>query len=201
MIVKRYINSIFNSNTYLIAIDSRGILVDCGDIDNLYSDCLKYRIDIYAVFLSHCHFDHIYGLNRLLHLFPKIILFTNDYGKEALYSERLNYSRYHGTPFIYEGNNVSTISNYTNISLWQDLTITAFPTPGHSPCCISYLIQNYLFSGDSYIPGTKVVTRLKGADKQKAKHSAELIKSMIVSGITLCPGHGNIYTYSSTSPL
>lgn len=39
-------------------------------------------------------------------------------------------------------------------------------TPGHCPSCLTYYTDNYIFTGDSYIPNVKVVTKLPYGDKK-----------------------------------
>jgi len=63
-----------------------------------------------------------------------------------------------------------------------------YHTPGHNPSCLTYEIGDYLFTGDAYIPGVKVVTTLKGGDKAKAAESVERILRL-AEGKTVCAGH------------
>lgn len=42
-------------------------------------------------------------------------------------------------------------------------------TPGHCPSCLTYYTDNYIFTGDSYIPNVKVVTKLPYGDKKKQR--------------------------------
>ena len=53
------------------------------------------------------------------------------------------------------------------------------------------LTNDYIFTGDSYIPGFKVVTNLPKGNKIQALESVVKIKSL-VEGRTICPGHGEI---------
>ena len=46
----------------------------------------------------------------------------------------------------------------------------------------------YLFTGDSYISGIKVVTNLPGGNKELAAQSLEKILEL-AKGKILCPGH------------
>ena len=69
--------------------------------------------------------------------------------------------------------------------------MTAYETPGHCPSCLTYVLDNWIFTGDAYIPGVKVVTKLPHGDKILAKQSAERILNMAKSK-NMCPGHGEI---------
>ena len=66
-----------------------------------------------------------------------------------------------------------------------------YETPGHCPSCLSYEVENNFFSGDSFIPGEKVVSKLPLGDKAKAQLSLHRILSLS-EGMKVYPGHGQI---------
>lgn len=193
MVVKQIINSVFKSNTYLLY--KKNIedvwLVDCGDAEQIMS-ALQPNQRVSGVLLTHAHFDHIYGLNAILNRFPNCIVYTNEEGKEALFSAKKNFSFYHDTPFVLESDNVKCVNDGERIILFLDQEANAFYTPGHSYSCISYQIASYLFTGDSYIPGAKPVANLKGGNKILYQESLGKIFRRVEDGIVICPGHGEI---------
>ncbi len=70
-------------------------------------------------------------------------------------------------------------------------TVTVYETTGHAPSCLRYRIADWLFTGDAYIPGVKVVTKLPGGDRALAAESVEKILRL-AEGKTICPGHGEM---------
>lgn len=64
ILIKEIINSIFTSKTYILYRDkeSNAWLVDVGDIEPIITFCENKSLLIEGVFLTHGHFDHIYGL-------------------------------------------------------------------------------------------------------------------------------------------
>ena len=54
------------------------------------------------------------------------------------------------------------------------------------------LPDNNVFSGDSYIPGVKVIASFPNSDREDARISKERIMELI-KDCSLYPGHGNIY--------
>ena len=135
-----------------------------------------------------CTYDHIYGLPRLREMHPDIRVFTNEVGRMALTNPRLNMSKYHDDPIKYESENVVTCREGDVIEIFDGQQAKVYETPGHHPSCLTFEIGDYLFTGDAYIPGEKVVTILPGADKVLAEESLARIKTM-AEGKVVCPGH------------
>ena len=166
-------------------------IVDCGDVDVLVKTIREIKGDgftIKGVLLTHGHYDHIYGLPKLTALFPYLVVYTNAFGKKLLASERLNMSRYHDDPINYQNDNVVECAEGDEIDLFEGIRAKVHHTPGHCPSCLTYEIGDYVFSGDAYIPGVKVVTSLRGSNKQLAAQSVERILKL-AEGKQLMPGH------------
>ena len=200
--VTHIVNSVFTSRTYILTDDGKKDfwIVDCGDVPPLIAMISSFggnSFTIKGVLLTHVHYDHIYGLPRLKEMFPDIRAYTNEAGSKALPNPKLNMSKYHDDPIIYEAENVMTCregvhkdceQQHDVIDLFDGVQAKVFETPGHHPSCLTYEIGDYLFTGDAYIPGEKVVTILPGADKALAAESLERIKRM-AEGKVVCPGH------------
>lgn len=183
-----HINSLFNSCTYVIDNgESVCWLIDCGDNEPLLPLLKGKRLK--GVLLTHSHFDHIYGLNELLKRFPETLIYTNESGKEALLDERKNMSLYHETPFVFEfPENIRIVKDGDEIEISGGIKAKVMATPGHHPSCLTYIIGDAIFTGDSYIPGTKVVTNLPKGDKRLAQESLDKI-IQLAKECKIYPGH------------
>ena len=189
--IKEIVNSIFNSKTYILYREGecKAWLVDIGDIEPVVSFLKEKGLTPPdGVFITHAHFDHIYGLPRLAKLYPDVKVFTNSFGREMLRNERRNMSRYHDNPIVFVSDNVVECGEGDRIDVFDDILAYVYYTPGHNPSCLTYEIGGCVFTGDAFIPGVKVVTNLPGADKQMALQSVERIKLLAV-GRVVCPGH------------
>ena len=191
MWVTQIVNSVFTSNTYIISDDKSGWLwlVDVGDFEGVLNH-LPQKGSIKGVFLTHAHFDHIYGINKLIDTFPDCVVYTSAEGKKGLYSDKLNLSHYHEDPVIFLGSNIHILKEKDEIELFENCFLETIETPGHNWGCLTYKTGNYLFTGDSYIPNVPVVTKLKGGDKEASKISLQKISNNISENTIICPGHG-----------
>ena len=186
MTIRQIVNSVFNSCSYVLTQDKQSWLVDCGDVDQILP-----LVDgkLQGILLTHAHFDHVYGLNNLISLFPGVTVFTTKAGLDGLLSDKLNFSKYYGEPFIFDSpENVKLVKDGECISLFEGVEIEAVETPGHSPDCVTWLTENAIFTGDSYIPGVKTVTNLPHSDKALALKNEALIRQM-VENRSIYPGH------------
>lgn len=186
--VDRIVNSIFDSITWLLSeTESNQVwLVDCGDVEPILEKIIEKTV--VGVLLTHAHFDHIYGLPELLKRYPDCKIYTNEIGRETLVDAKLNMSLYHETPLTVGGPQVHICSDGAEIPLFDNVTAKVYETPGHHPSCLTFIVQDYLFTGDAYIPGIKVVTNLPKGEKKLAEESLERIKRLAVRKIIL-PGH------------
>lgn len=188
--LKEIINSIFNSKTYLVQYEQSHVyLIDCGDIEPIVKWCKENEKVIKGVFITHSHFDHIYGLNELIDYNPNCVVYVSRESKEALYSDRLNFSLYHEKSFIFLGDHVRLLEDGDKVELWKDLYLEVIATPGHAKGCLCYKIGHYLFTGDAYIPGIKTVTALRGGSKEDNEKSLAKIRSLLSADTVVCAGH------------
>ena len=184
-------NTIFTSKTYILYREgeSKAWLVDIGDVEPVVTFLKEKNLSVEGVFLTHAHFDHIYGLEALVKLLPDCKVIVCEYAKEALASDKLNMSRYHGTPIIFESENVVVVHEGESMCLFEgEPEMVFYETPGHNPGCLTMVLENIIFTGDAYIPGVGVNTRLPRADKELAKLSLERILKL-AEGKTILSGH------------
>ena len=186
--IDHVVNSIFDSITWLLSeMESNQVwLVDCGDTETVLEKVGEKKIK--GVLLTHAHFDHIYGLPELVSRNPECIIYTNAIGKEALADAKLNMSFYHERPVTVESDLISICEEGKCIQLFEGVDAQVYETPGHHPSCLTFEVEDYLFTGDAYIPGTKIVTNLPKGDKKKAQLSFERILKL-ASNKTILPGH------------
>ena len=189
--VKEIVNSIFTSKTYILFCEGeeKSWLVDIGDIEPVGAFLQEKKLMVEGVFLTHGHFDHIYGLPSLLEHYPECMVYTTEFGKKSLASDKLNMSRYHEMPIAYEGDNVVVVHEGESMSLYDgEPEMQFYETPGHNPGCLTMVLDDKIFTGDAYIPGVGANTQLPHANKELAQQSMEIILKL-AEGKTILSGH------------
>ena len=187
--VEKVVGSLLSSNMYILFDESTTNcwIIDAGDYLSLAKTLPKDCI-IKGVFLTHSHFDHIAGLNDLLADYPDCLVYTSEYGAVALYSAKKNMSYYHEKPFVLSGNNVIVLRDNDKVELFPNEYLNALATPGHCPSCLTFYTDKMVFTGDAYIPGVPIVTKLPRGNKVDAALSLEKILSLTKDRL-ICPGH------------
>lgn len=191
MKVERFEHPVFTSNTYVLHEEGseEGFVVDIGEYEYSRQFMQKFK-RIPALLLTHAHYDHIYHIEGLLRDHPECKVYASAYTIECLASPKLNLSFYHDDSIAYTGESVFEVKSGHKISLSASLSAQVIATPGHTPGCLSFLIEDFLFTGDALIPGHKVVTKLRGGDKNLSRKSVSLLKGTLKPSMLLCPGHG-----------
>ena len=189
--IKEIVNSIFTSKTYILYQEGgvRAWIVDIGDIEPVVTFLNEKQLQAEGVFLTHGHFDHIYGVKSLLDYFPECKVYATSYCKECLASDKLNMSKYHEHPFTFESENVIVVHEGDSFSLFdKEPPLQIYETPGHNPGCMTMVLGVLIFTGDAYIPGLGVKDFVPYADKEQAKSSMERIMKL-AEGKTIFAGH------------
>jgi hydroxyacylglutathione hydrolase len=192
MEVNRFVNKFFNSNTYLLYQDEENDVwvIDPGSSFNEILDWIEKKgKSLKGILLTHSHFDHICGINDLQDKFAGSIVYASLFGKEGLLSEKLNGSLYMEIPFVVKRQLINIVKEGDLIFLWNNIILKVIETPGHDRDCISFLVNENLFTGDALIPGIKVHTKLKYSNKKLAEESINRIFNEFDDKTIIWPGH------------
>ena len=186
-------NSIFNSATYLISLNpsNNAFVIDCGDMQPISDFIEQNHLNLKGIFLTHSHFDHIYGLNDLAQDYPNCKVYTSYYGIDGLRDPKLNLSRYHDDveDFIYQYDNIEVLSEKQDVTIDNNV-IKILETPGHDWSCLTFHIGKHLFTGDSYIPNARPQYHFPKGNKKQYYQSEERIKKYAIEHeLTIMPGH------------
>lgn len=187
--VKKIVGNLLSSNMYILFEDgiSDCWLIDIGDFFAVKNE-LSDGWNVKGVFLTHSHFDHIAGINDLSAKFPDSKVYTSEYGKEGIYSNKKNFSLYHEQPVVYEGENVVVLYDGNSVELFDGISLNVMATQGHCQSCLTYYTDSFVFTGDSYIPGVPVVTKLPKGNQKDSEASVLKILELAKTR-TILAGH------------
>lgn len=177
-------NELLQSATYL----SDGYLVDCGDSEKII-EALD-DIELKGIFLTHCHQDHIYGIEKVLNQYPHAKVYCSQKTFEGLHDDTLNLS------YIIPEHSFCFTQNENVVILEEGMhtidgkRVEVISIPGHSEDCLSFIIEDNIFTGDSYIPFAKVFTKWPTSNKALAlENEARLKKIVETRNLKVFPGH------------
>lgn len=197
MEIKLFTWDVVDSNSYLIAEENRGILIDAVDSDELITSLLS--LDEVIVVLTHSHFDHIVGLNRIRSICKNVKLISTEKCSVNIGNKFRNMSS-SATAFMtfYSGMNVEIESfecapadvtfDGTYSFLWGAHSVNLFAVYGHSDDGLVVLVEDRLFSGDTLLPIPTVTRFPRGNTERFWKEDIPLLRKFNVSEVY--PGHG-----------
>lgn len=192
------VNSPVTSDCYVLFDKCYGtdcIIVDPGSRDNqeLFTLIDGEGLSPKYIILTHEHFDHCWGVNQFVEKYH-IPIICSQLCAEAIKSEKRNCSVFYDNrePFIIDSQTISTES-LGSMFMFGMYEIRFYNTPGHTDASISFVIEDYLFTGDTLIKDEKTVTKLPTGSAVKLNESLILFASMCGKHYTIYPGHGKAF--------
>lgn len=196
--IVRLLNNPIDSNCYIITDKSTGngcIIVDPGSCDNsqLYESLSEGGLKPQYVVLTHEHFDHCWGVDSLREQYPNLKLICSTTCSSAIQDKKANHSVFFQQPG-FELKPADIILGENDWAFeWCNYKINFHPAQGHTASGIIFTLDNYIFTGDELIKGIRTVTKLKTGSKEKLSKSIQLLGQMKGKGLTVCPGHGEMF--------
>lgn len=192
--VESFHNSIIlQSCTYCIYDDvmQEGYVVDAGDATPVLKYIKENRIRIKGIFLTHCHYDHIYGINEFVDSLPGVKIYCSGETLLGLRDENRNMVyMYQEEDFNAPSDDYFCIINQNSNVLCFGKEIEIIETPGHDIDCLSYIIGESIFTGDSYTPYAPVIYPWKHSNKEDALKNEQALKDMVNKRkLSVYPGH------------
>lgn len=151
---------------YLIQ-GTKNILFDAGMaysadkmIENIRRELGEEKLD--AVLLSHSHYDHVSGVPFLRKAWPEMVVYGSEYAKHILEKPSAKALMRHLSDSAAVGAGMAAAPDYDEDALkidcaaadgevleFGDLAVKVFATPGHTKCCVSYLINDVIFASET----------------------------------------------------
>lgn len=198
VLVSRFNNYPIPSNCYLVKDSTSGhfLIVDPGteDMSVILANENESLID--NIILTHEHFDHCWGCNYLHDKF-EIPIICSDYCAESIPYRKKNLSIFYNQVGFDVRNQVNVIEKYREEVIWFGNKIIFWRTEGHSIGGICFLIDDYLFTGDTLLENSPTITKLINGSKKKLVDSISIFETLKGNRYKVCPGHGDIFDLDS----
>lgn len=175
------------TNCYLLESEGGSCaIIDPGAQPDKISAMLeKSGVQVKYILLTHCHFDHIGGVNKLAARYPEAELYIGAKDRETAGDPE----RCHGDPITGGAmERLRTVSEGQELPL-DELTIRVVETPGHTRGGVVYLVEDVMFSGDTLFRAECGRCDLYGGDYEAMKRSLRKLAEL-PGDYTVYPGHG-----------
>lgn len=187
MKIKKIVSFESDQNCYLLYEGKSGVLIDPGaDCEKILREC--EGIDIKYILLTHCHYDHLESLEDIRKIKNSKVV-SSENCRSNMQNENINVSVHFGNPVSFKPSDIvlgdGEILN-TDIG-----DIKCIYTPGHTSCCVCFLKENHLFSGDTLFRINVGRWDLPTADMNELINSIKNKLYKLDDEFLVHPGHGS----------
>jgi hydroxyacylglutathione hydrolase len=181
-------------NTYIVRAHSQAtsaLLVDPGDeAERLQSAIEALGVEIEAILVTHCHFDHIGAVAPLARATGAPVYCPEI--ERSVLADVMSWVPPGFGPFeSYEAEH--TVAGGEQLSL-AGLDIEVIFTPGHSPGHVTYAVPGALLSGDVLFQGSVGRVDLPGGDWSTLERSIGGLLKAYPAETVVYPGHMGVTT-------
>lgn len=206
ILIYQFTLDFIDSNMYLLFHEKHALIIDPHISESLELLLMEKDCKDVLILLTHEHYDHTSGVNRLREILPCHVICSETCAKQ-IQSPETNSASYimafavgkpEQTQQRYLEYCDTTYSCHADETfrdtfsfLFGNHTVSLCEAPGHSPGGQLITIDNhYIFSGDNLIKNTKVITRLPGGSKQQYKEITMPLLKALPKDALFFPGHG-----------
>jgi len=185
----------FSCNVYVCESEKGNFIVDLGYYDLEISDYLKKLSKIDFVIETHCHFDHIMGLNDFKKEYPDVPVYCFTDEQNLAHNPRQNGSVLMGNSFVPEFEFIQLKEGKIKIGGFD---VKVIHTPGHTggSCVYYFEKEKILFTGDTIIESSIGRTDLPTGDEAQIYSSVKKISALGLNEEVKCYfGHGMMLKY------
>ncbi len=178
---------LFGANTYLVTADDRTAIVVDPAQPRVAAEAVKRGLLPVCVLLTHCHFDHVGGVEALRAQGAKVLCSAEE---KPLTCTQADMSHAFGAPQAqYAVDDVFADGEEKNVC---GIRVRAILTPGHTKGSVCYLFEHgnerALFTGDTLFAGNVGRCDLLTGSTEDLRCS--LRKLSALPDIDVYPGHG-----------
>jgi glyoxylase-like metal-dependent hydrolase (beta-lactamase superfamily II) len=180
----------FGANTYVITKDGKNAVVIDPAQPRVAQELEKLALTPAYVLLTHCHFDHVAGVEILQEKGAKVFCSTEEKPLIGTSADLFEYFGAPRLPFVLDG----TFFDNEEKELCG-ITVKALLTPGHTKGSVCYLFTEkdggrYLFTGDTLFQGSIGRTDFPTGNMGEMQQSLRRL-SALEDSLPIYPGHND----------
>jgi len=182
----------FAENSYVVGCPStgRGVLIDPGgEIDALLETADQHGLSIEAIWLTHAHLDHVYGLSEAVQRTGAPVSLHPD--DRLLYDAAPEQGRAFGFPIDALPEPDVELVPGESLQLGE-LAVEVLHVPGHSPGHVAFFFPEArnVIAGDVLFAGSIGRTDLPGGSYTTLMESIRQVIVPLGDDVRVYPGHG-----------
>lgn len=195
-----------DARMYVVQAMGNVIVVDPQIQEGMIRRLRTQGIEHLQIYLTHEHFDHIAGVNRLREMFDCTVTCSKR-AAESLTDASKNLAKFWETAFLNKSPEEYAAcaglidEDYTCEADetfdapwerdWHGHRLAATLAPGHSPGGILYFLDDVVFTGDNLVNGAGVICRIPGGSwRTYTKETLPQIERLPDATVVF-PGHGD----------
>ena len=151
MRIETFVTGIISTNCYILSNEEtkEAVIVDPANLSRkMVSYIEEEALTVKAVLLTHAHFDHIMGIDKIVAMYGELPVYVEENDLELLHRAELNESITYTAGYSYAGGEVIHDGDILSLIGYEFKVIH---TPGHTAGGVCYYVEaaNALFSGDT----------------------------------------------------
>jgi len=175
MEIKQLVVGVFLTNCYLlISKGEMGIIDPGGNEQKILQEIKKTKALPKYIINTHYHFDHS-SANKII---------KKETGAQILiHQDEKKFINFQPDKFLKEGDEIKI----------GKVLLKVIQTSGHSQGSICLLNKDFIFTGDTLFKDGYGRIDLPGGSAEKMNESLDRLKKFFKAGMTIFPGHGEIF--------
>ena len=151
MKIEKFVTGIISTNCYIVTNEEtkETVIVDPANLSKAMIGYIEEEeLVIKAILLTHAHFDHIMGIDKVIDRYGEMPVYVEESDLELLHTPSMNESTVYTNGYSYPGGDVIHDGDVLHL-IGEDFRV--IHTPGHTQGGVSYYVEKegVLFSGDT----------------------------------------------------
>ena len=183
MIVRQICTGEIQENCYVIMDEEtkQGFMVDPGDEGSRIAELVDWLgVNLQYIILTHGHFDHVGAVEYIADKYNVPFYMSEIDEKWAEKVPTLFTKLRKADGYLKDGDTLNC----------GNKEIKVYATPGHTEGGLSFLVEDYLFTGDTLFRASIGRTDFPGGNFDKIIESIKTKLLCLSDEIVVCPGHG-----------